>query len=54
MRFIPRHEGAEALVRQEAEEAQAMLRSYEAPTNVTFENAQSVSLDDTIATAEKR
>ncbi|KAM5343952.1 hypothetical protein ACJ41O_012489 [Fusarium nematophilum] len=54
VRFLPRSTSIASLVRQEAEAASIELRPYETETKVTFENAQSVSLDMPIAQAEKQ
>ncbi|KAK1510610.1 hypothetical protein CTAM01_01183 [Colletotrichum tamarilloi] len=53
VRFLARSETIATLVRTGAQEARTQLRAYDAITNVTFESAQSVSLDMPIAQAEK-
>ncbi|KAJ3527314.1 hypothetical protein NM208_g10762 [Fusarium decemcellulare] len=54
VRFIPRSETIANLVSQGAEDARSDLRIYDAETKVTFESAQSVSLDMPIVHAEAR
>ncbi|KAF4995345.1 hypothetical protein FDECE_12836 [Fusarium decemcellulare] len=54
VRFVPRSETIANLVSQGAEDARSDLRIYDAETKVTFESAQSVSLDMPIVHAEVR
>lgn len=53
VRLLPRSEKIANLVRQAGEDALSELQAYEAETKVTFESAQSVSLDMPIAHSEK-
>lgn len=53
MRLLPRSENIANLVKQGAEDAASELQAYDAETKVTFESAQSVSLDMPIAHSEK-
>jgi hypothetical protein len=53
VRLIPRSETIANLVKQAAEDARSELHAYDAETKVTFESAQSVSLDMPIAHSEK-
>ncbi|KAK7425514.1 hypothetical protein QQZ08_007955 [Neonectria magnoliae] len=52
VRFLPRSTTIAKLVKQGAEDARSELLAYDAETKVTFENAQSVSLDMPIAHSE--
>ncbi|KAK1690546.1 cytochrome P450 [Colletotrichum godetiae] len=52
VRFLPRSGTIADLVRSGAQEARTQLQAYDAATNVTFESAQSVSLDMPIAQAK--
>ncbi|KAI8675975.1 hypothetical protein NCS57_00500400 [Fusarium keratoplasticum] len=45
VRFLPRSEKIASLVKEGAENARSELRAFDAETKVTFESAQSVSLD---------
>lgn len=53
VRLLPRSEKIANLVKQAAEEARSELQAYDADTKVTFESAQSVSLDMPISHSEK-
>lgn len=53
VRLLPRSEKIAKLVKQAGEDALPALQAYEAVTKVTFESAQSVSLDMPIAHSEK-
>ncbi|KAF4964446.1 hypothetical protein FSARC_7632 [Fusarium sarcochroum] len=53
MQFVPRSETVASLVRQGAADARSELQAFDAETNVTFERAQSVSLDMPIAQSAK-
>ncbi|KAL6404567.1 cytochrome p450 [Ilyonectria robusta] len=53
VRFCPRSTTIASLVKQGAEDARSELAVYDAETKVTFESAQSVSLDMPIAHSEK-
>ncbi|CAI0643763.1 unnamed protein product [Colletotrichum noveboracense] len=53
LRLLPRSESITRLIKQEAQEARMELRAYDADTTVTFESAQSISLDMPISKAEK-
>ncbi|KAL1847688.1 hypothetical protein Daus18300_013855 [Diaporthe australafricana] len=53
VRLTPRSEKIANLVKQAAEDARSGLQAYDAETTVTFESAQSVSLDMPIAHSEK-
>lgn len=53
VRLLPRSEKIASLVEQAAQDARVELQAYEAETKVTFESAQSVSLDMPIAHSEK-
>lgn len=53
VRFLPRSTAIASLIKQGAKDARSELTAYDAETKVTFESAQSVSLDMPIAHLEK-
>lgn len=53
LRLLPRSTTIVDLVKQGAAKARSELRDFDFETKVTFENAQSVSLDMPIAHSEK-
>lgn len=53
LRLLPRSDSIERRIRQEAEEASLELRAYDAETSVTFEDAQSISLDMPISRVDE-
>lgn len=53
LRLLPRSTTIVGLVKQGAAKARLELRDFDSETKVTFESAQSVSLDMPIAHSEK-
>lgn len=53
VRLVPRSDKIAKLVARAAEDARSELQAYDAETKVTFESAQSVSLDMPIAHSGK-